>query len=55
MTPSHSIVVALSGGIDSSLAAALLKEAGWEVTGLHFLLPTSPLIKRAKMLAVRNV
>lgn len=33
------IAVALSGGMDSALAAALLKSEGWAVTGLHFRLP----------------
>jgi len=37
-----SVVVALSGGVDSSLAAALLKEQGWRVEGVHFLLPADP-------------
>ena len=36
------MVVALSGGMDSSLGASLLKQAGWNVRGLHFLLPASP-------------
>ena len=36
------VVVALSGGVDSSVAAALLLKEGWEVWGLHFLLPGSP-------------
>ena len=30
----HTIAVGLSGGVDSSLTAALLVEAGWEVEGL---------------------
>ena len=34
------IAVALSGGVDSSFAAAVLKKAGWEVYGVHFLLPS---------------
>jgi tRNA-uridine 2-sulfurtransferase len=48
-------VVALSGGGDSALAAALLKEQGWEVTGLHFLLPASPEKREARALSVRRV
>jgi tRNA-specific 2-thiouridylase len=31
---SHRVAVGLSGGVDSSLAAALLVEAGWQVEGL---------------------
>ena len=30
----HAIAVGLSGGVDSSLTAALLVEAGWRVEGL---------------------
>ncbi len=48
MSPNpSSVLVALSGGGDSALAAALLKELGWQVKGLHFLLP-APAIKRTE-------
>ena len=30
----HRVAVGLSGGVDSSLTAALLSAAGWEVEGL---------------------
>ena len=49
------VIVALSGGIDSSLGAALLKQAGWDVRGLHFLLPTSPSKADEKRRLVRKV
>ena len=36
------IVVAMSGGVDSSVAAALLKEQGHEVIGIMFRLWSEP-------------
>jgi tRNA-specific 2-thiouridylase len=45
----------LSGGGDSALAAALLQEQGWDVTGLHFVLPASPSKKKARTLSVQRV
>ena len=36
------IVVAMSGGVDSSLAAVLLKQEGYEVSGIHLKLWPNP-------------
>jgi len=49
------VVVALSGGLDSSLAAALLKSGGWKVYGLHFLIPTSPSETEKRINAVHKI
>jgi len=40
--PKTKVAVALSGGVDSSAAALLLKEAAYEVTGIHMRLWNSP-------------
>jgi tRNA-specific 2-thiouridylase len=51
MTPtrSSSVIVALSGGVDSSLAAAFLKDQGWAVKAVHFLLPGTERIRERKL------
>ncbi len=36
------VAVALSGGLDSAVAALLLKQAGYELLGIHMLLSDSP-------------
>jgi tRNA-specific 2-thiouridylase len=40
--PKEKVAVAMSGGVDSSLAAALLKDAGYEVFGIHLKLWADP-------------
>ena len=40
--PKKKVAVAMSGGVDSSLAAWLLKDAGYEVTGVHLKLWADP-------------
>jgi tRNA-uridine 2-sulfurtransferase len=36
------VLVAMSGGVDSSVAAALAVEAGWDATGVHLKLADTP-------------
>jgi tRNA-specific 2-thiouridylase len=46
------VVIALSGGLDSSFAAARLLELGWRVRGLHLELPAPPDILETRHEAV---
>ena len=50
-----SVVIALSGGLDSSFSALLLQSAGWQVYGLHFLLPASGETIDARKEAVKKI
>ncbi|OQY16113.1 MAG: hypothetical protein B6I32_04265, partial [Desulfobacterium sp. 4572_20] len=43
------IAVALSGGVDSAYAASILKDEGWNIIGIHLLLPISPKEREEKV------
>jgi tRNA-uridine 2-sulfurtransferase len=42
MSRSLQVLAAMSGGVDSSVAAALAVDAGWQVTGVHLKLSSTP-------------
>jgi tRNA-specific 2-thiouridylase len=48
-----SVAVALSGGIDSLYAAKVLRDEGWDVVGVHLLLPIPPRDRAERIKAVR--
>jgi tRNA-specific 2-thiouridylase len=52
---SLNILVALSGGVDSAVAASLLLEAGHTVCGLHFILPSPEDVTRLRVTSAKNV
>jgi tRNA-uridine 2-sulfurtransferase len=54
-TEVSSVAVAMSGGVDSAFAAASLKEQGWEVRGVHFILPAPGPVVEGRIRAVRAV
>lgn len=45
----------MSGGLDSSLCAAFLKESGWEVFGLHMRLPAPGSTEKRRLESVERV
>ncbi len=49
------VVVALSGGVDSAMAASILKKRGWEVHALHLLLAGPEEIQEKKTKTVRAI
>jgi len=49
------MLVALSGGVDSSVAAALLLKAGHTVSGIHFILPSPEDMIQERISGVRAV
>jgi tRNA-specific 2-thiouridylase len=51
----EAIAVAVSGGVDSSYAAAMLKDEGWNVMGIHLLLPLPPRERAKRIRIVRLV
>ena len=48
VTAGRQVLVAMSGGVDSSVAAALAVEEGWDVTGVHLKLADTPATSRCR-------
>ncbi len=47
--------VAMSGGIDSAVAALLLSRSGWSVTGLHLILPAADFTAERRLTQARDI
>jgi tRNA-specific 2-thiouridylase len=54
-TKVSSVAVAMSGGVDSAFGAAFLQEQGWEVRGVHFILPAPGPVVEGRIRAVRAI
>jgi tRNA-specific 2-thiouridylase len=54
-TEVSSVAVAMSGGVDSAFTAASLQEQGWEVRGVHFILPALCPVVEGRIKAVQAV
>ncbi|PIX19474.1 MAG: tRNA 2-thiouridine(34) synthase MnmA [Deltaproteobacteria bacterium CG_4_8_14_3_um_filter_51_11] len=50
-----SVAVAMSGGIDSAVAALLLAHSGWSVIGLHLILPAPPSTAERRLSQVKAI